>query len=215
MMVFSLSQILLFGTSRIAIARELTLDDVASFSLAARIALVLVFASQVPSIGLFRSVYRAEGDQIARFFAIWIVVLSAIAFVLTAAAHFGARWAVLGTEIPAPVFAALFPAVAIQTTIWVLNSNLEMFVVRELKSSAAATACFVIVFLGLLAGAALSWAGRLGLMTIIGVYSVGMLAMLLVQMRLLAGKGVRFRGAYFALPLAAAPALFYLLPAVT
>lgn len=213
MMIFGLSQILLFGTSRIAIARELSLADVAAFSLCARIALVLVFVSQVPSIGLFRSVYRLTGDAIARYFALWILVLSAISFGLCVAAHFGANLAVVGTDIPAAAFAYLFPAVAIQTTLWVLNSNLEMFIVRELLSRPAAIACFVIVAAGLAVGAALLLAGHLNLMVIIGIYSAAMLAMLVVQMRLLARKGAEFRNAYLALPLTAAPALLYLLPA--
>ena len=40
----------------------------------------LVFASQLPSIGLFRSVYRLGGPTIARYFTIWIAALSVIAW---------------------------------------------------------------------------------------------------------------------------------------
>lgn len=212
MMIFGLSQVLLFGTPRLAIASELTLGDVASFSLCARIALILVFASQVPSIGLFRSVYRLEGPTIARYFKWWIAALSAIALTLTVAAYFGAPLAVKGTDIPAATFIELFPAVAMQTTLWVLNSNLEMFIVRELLSRQAATACFAIVATGVLGATAISWLGELDLMAIIGIYSLAMLVMLLVQMQLLSTKGAQFRGAYLALPAVAAPCLMYLFP---
>jgi hypothetical protein len=50
-------------------------------------------------------------------------------------------------------------------------------------------------------------------MAIIGIYSLAMLAMLLVQMRLLATKGVRFGGTYLVLPVVMAPCLMYLFPA--
>ncbi len=213
MMFFGLSQMLLFGTARIAIARELSLADVASFSLCARITLVLVFASQVPSIGLFRPLYRLEGARIARYFTFWIVILSGIATILTAAAYWGARFAVVGTDISTTAFFAIFPAIAIQTTLWVLNSNLEMFVVRDLISRQAAIACFVVIACTALAGVVLSQWRHLGLMDIIDIYSAAMAVMLVVQMRLLARKGVKFRAAYFALPVTLAPWLFYALPA--
>mgnify|MGYP003347112845 CR=1 FL=1 len=87
-------------------------------------------------------------------------------------------------------------------------------VVRELQSRRAAIACLVIIGLGGLAGWGVSLAGRLDMTAILAVYSVAMLAMLLVQMRLLAHKGVPFRGAYAALPLAAAPLLIHLLPRI-
>jgi hypothetical protein len=213
MMIFGLSQALLFGTPRLAIAKQLTLNDVACFSLCARIALVLVFASQVLSIGLFRSVYRMEGASIGRYFKWWIAALSVISMTLTIAAYFGAPLAVKGTDIPAATFVALFPAAAMQTTLWVLNSNLEMFIVRDLLSRQAAMFCFAIVAAGLLVAAVVSWLVGLGLMAIIGIYSLAMLAMLLVQMRLLASKGVRFGGTYLVLPMVMAPCLIYLFPA--
>ena len=214
MMVFGLGQLMLFSTARLAIAHEGALTDVASYSLCARIALVMVFASQILNVGLFRTVYRASGEMIARYFAIWIAVLSLLAFAVSLAGYFGATLAVLGTQIAPSSFAFVFPIVAMQTTIWVLNSNLEQFVVRDLLSRPAAVASFVIVGAGALVMLGLSAAGRLDLMAILGVYSVGMLAMLLAQMRLLAHKGVAFRGAYFVLPLAALPLLIYLLPYV-
>jgi hypothetical protein len=213
MMVFGMGQLMLFTTVRLAIAQEGALSEVATYSLCARLALVLVFASQLVNVGMFRAVYRMSGEAIARYFAIWMVVLSALAFAVSLAAHFGASLAVYGTAIAPASFAALFPVVAMQATIWVLNSNLEQFVVRDLLSRPAAIASFVIVGAGALAMFGLSALGRLDLTAILIVYSVAMLAMLLVQMRLLAHKGVPFVGAYFTLPLAAAPLLIYLLPA--
>lgn len=212
MMVFGLGQLLLFSTARLAIAQGGALTEVASYSLCARIALILVFASQMLNVGLFRTVYRASGAAIGRYFAVWIAVLSLLAFGVALAGHFGAGMAVLGTEIAPSSFAILFPIVAMQTTIWVLNSNLEQFVVRDLLSRPAAIASFVVVGASALVMLGLSAIGRLDLMAILAVYSLAMLAMLLVQMRLLAHKGVAFRGAYLVLPLAASPLLIYLLP---
>ena len=120
----------------------------------------------------------------------------------------------MGTDTSPAAFAALFPLVGVLTTLWVLNSNLEMFVVRELQSRPAAIACLVIIGLGGLAGWGVSLAGRLDMTAILAIYALAMLAMLLVQMRLLAHKGVPFRGAYAALPLAAAPLLIHLLPRI-
>ena len=57
-------------------------------------------------------------------------------------------------------------------------------------------------------------AANSGVMIRMAIYALAMLAMLLVQMRLLAHKGVPFRGAYAALPLAAAPLLIHLLPRI-
>lgn len=212
MMVFGLGQLMLFTTARLAIAHEGALSEVASYSLCARIALVMVFASQILNIGLFRTVYRASNEAIARYFAAWIAALSLLAFAVGLGGYFGADLAVLGTEIAPGSFAVLFPVVAMQTTLWVLNSNLEQFVVRDLLSRPAAIASFVIAGAGGLVLLGLSSIGRLDLMAILAVYSVGMVAMLLVQMRLLAHKGVAFRGAYVVLPLAASPLLIYLLP---
>lgn len=214
MMVFGLGQLLLFSTARLAIAQGGALTEVASYSLCARIALVLVFASQILNVGLFRTVYRASGEAIGRYFAVWIAVLSLLALAVTFAGHFGAGLAVFGTEIAPLSFSVLFPIVVMQTTIWVLNSNLEQFVVRDLLSRPAAIASFVVVGASALVMFGLSAMGRLDLMTILAVYSVAMLAMLLVQMRLLAHKGVAFRSAYLVLPLAASPLLVYLLPPV-
>jgi O-antigen/teichoic acid export membrane protein len=212
MMFFGVSTLLIFGTARIAIANRLSLADVGTFSLCARISLVMVFTSQVLTTGLFRSVYRLEHAAIARIFSLWTIVLSGIAFALTLIAHFGAHLLVAGTNIPAASLALIFPAVATQTTLWVLNSNLEMFITRELVARQAATYCLVIAAIGLGVGLILSAAGLLSLMVIINVYSIAMLALLLAQMRLLSRQGISFRLAYPVLPLVAACWLVYLLP---
>lgn len=212
MMFFSVSMLLIFGTSRIAIAKALTLADVACFSLCARIGLMLVFASQILTTGLFRTVYQLGNEEVARVFTLWIVVLSGIALLLTVGGHFAAPLLVAGTNIPAVSFAAVFPPVAIQMTLWVLNSNLELFVVRDLLARQAAVACVVIAALAFAAGLAMAGFGVLGLMSIINLYSLAMLVLLLTQMKLLSRQGVRFRSAYFALPLVATPSLILLLP---
>jgi hypothetical protein len=212
MMLFSAAMALIFGTIRIAIAQELVLRDVACFSLCARICLVLIFVSQALVTGLFRPIYKAAGEAIARAFSFWIMALSGIALVVAIAGYYGAPLLVAGTTTPAADFAAVFPAVVVQTTFWVLNSNLEIFVVRELLSRQASVACVVFAATGLAVGAAAVALGLLSLMTVINIYSVLMASLLLTQMRLLSRKGIDFRRAYWALPLLAAPGLVYLLP---
>jgi len=212
MMMFAAAISLIFGTIRIAIAQELVLGDVARFSLCARICLVLIFVSQTLVTGLFRPIYKAGGEAISRAFSLWILALSAIALVVAIAGYYGAPLLVAGTTIPAADFAAVFPAVVIQTSLWVLNSNLEIFVVRELLARQASVACVVIAAGGLAVGAAVTALGLLTLLTVINLYSVLMAILLLTQMRLLLRKGIDFRRAYWALPLLAAPGLIYLLP---
>jgi len=212
MMLFGAAIALIFGTIRIAIAQELVLRDVACFSLCARICLVLIFVSQTLVTGLFRPIYKAGGEAITRAFSLWIPALSAIALVVAIAGYYGAPLLVAGTTTPAADFAAVFPAVVIQTSFWVLNSNLEIFVVRELLSRQASVACVVIAASGLAVGTAVTALGLLTLMTVINLYSVMMAILLLTQMRLLLRRGIDFRRAYWALPLLAAPGLIYLLP---
>jgi hypothetical protein len=212
MMLFGGAMMLIFGTIRIAIARELALADVACFSLCARICLVLIFVSQALATGLFRPIYQAGGETIARGFRLWIVALSAIAFVVAIIGRYGAPVLVAGTTTPPADFAAVFPAVVVQTSIWVLNSNLEIFVLRELISRQAAVACVVIAALGLAIGAAVVALGLLNLMCVINLYSALMATLLLTQMKLLSRKGIDLRRTYWALPLIGAPGLLYLLP---
>ena len=187
----------------------------ACFSLCARIALVLVFASQILSVGLFRSVYRMNPERIGWIFARWVAVLSGLGFVVTLVSHFTGHFLVAWTEIPAAAFVRIFPLVTIQTTLWILNSNLEMFVVRDLLSRQATIACLSIVGIGVIVGLGLFRWIPATLPAVIWLYSIAMLAMLLVQMRLLARKGVSFRSAYFVLPLVASPWLIELLPAIS
>lgn len=213
MMFFGLTQMLMFGTARLAIGAELGLTDVASFSLCARVALVLVFTSQILNVGLFRSVYQMEPRTMGRVFAIWTAALAALGVLVALAGHFGGGLLVAGTDISSRAFVATFPLVVVQTNLWILNSNLEMFVVRELLSRQAAVACLSVVGLGLVAGLVLSAWGWVSLPILIWLYSVAMVVMLLLQMRLLSRKGVNFRSAYIALPLIGAPWLVTLLPA--
>jgi hypothetical protein len=212
MMFFGAAMMLIFGTIRIAIAKELALADVARFSLCARICLVLIFVSQALATGLFRPIYQAGGHAIARGFTLWVIALSGIAFVVAIIGYYGAPLLVAGTTTPPADFAAVFPAVVVQTSIWVLNSNLEIFVVRELISRQAAIACIVIAATGLAVGVAVAASGLLGLMTVINLYSALMAILLLTQMRLLARQGIDLSAAYWVLPLVAAPGLLYLLP---
>jgi hypothetical protein len=213
MMFFRLAQLLLFGTARIAIGKALGLDDVASFSVCARIALLLVFINQVLNIGLFRSVYRMEIATIGRAFSLWIVALAGLGCLVAVVGRFAGPLLVAGTGVPASALVDIFPLVVIQTLLWILNSNLELFVVRELLSRQAATACILVVALGLVVGVSLFEWRYLSLSILMSLYCLGMCAMLIIQMLLLSRKGVVFRHAYAALPLVASPGLLYLFPA--
>jgi O-antigen/teichoic acid export membrane protein len=212
MMLFGTATLLLFGTLRIAIDRALTLSDVAAYSLCARITLVLVFVSQILSTGFFRQLYQMESAEISKIFTVWIVALASVASAMALVAHYTADILVIGTAIPATLVTAIFPSVATQTVLWILNANLEIYIVRELLSRRAALIFVGTAAAGACAGLLLHWAGLLGLATLINLYSVAMVAVLLMQMRLLSRKGLRFERAYLALPLVAAPMLVALLP---
>jgi O-antigen/teichoic acid export membrane protein len=212
MMFLGLANQVIFGTSRIAIAQELSLADVASFSLCARLTLILVFVSQVLSTGFFRSLYQLDNNAIARIFPKWLMALSGVALVLAATAYFSAHLLVIGTDIPAASLAAIFPAVTIQTTLWILNSNLEMYVTRELIARQVAIVFVVIAAAGLALGVVVSALGQLDLMAIINIYSLVMLIALLAQMVILSRRGISFGSSYRLLPMVAAPWLLLLLP---
>jgi O-antigen/teichoic acid export membrane protein len=211
-MLFASSSLLVFGTMRIAIGRTLSLADVAAYSLCARVSLILVFLSQVLATGFFRRLYQMEGAEVSKIFTAWIVVLSGSATVLAVAAHFAAPLLVVGTDISAVKVDALFASVTVQTSLWILNSNLEMYIVRELKSQQAALVFVLTAAAGLVAGAILHAAGTLDLAMIVNLYSFAMIGVLLIQMRLLSAGGIRFIRAYLALPLLAGPWLVGLLP---
>lgn len=212
MMLYGIANLLIFGSPRLAIAAALTLSDVAGFSLCVRIAAVLIFVSQALQIGLARSLYMAKSATIGPLMNIWIAVLSGIALVLTLLAYFTSPLLVAGTGISAAAFMAIFPAVATQTTLWVLNSNVEMYVTRELISHKASIVLVVIGCLGLGVGTVLFVAGVLSLTVLVNMYSVVMAVTLLAQMRLLSRQGMSFRTAYLILPLTCTPLLVLLLP---
>jgi O-antigen/teichoic acid export membrane protein len=214
MMFYGISNMLIFVSPRLAIAAALTLSDVAAFSLCARIAAILVFVSQALQIGLMRTLYTMESATFGRIMNVWIVALSGIALALTVLAYFTAHLLVAGTSISAASFMAIFPAVATQTVLWVLNSNLEMYVNRELVSRQAAILLLKIASVGLIAGVALFGLGLLNLPVLINTYSVVMMVTLVAQMRLLSRRGMSFRTSYLVLPLTCAPLLVALLPSI-
>lgn len=212
MMLFSASSLLIFGTLRIALGRSLTLSDVASYSLCARVTLLLVFISQVLATGFFRQLYQMEGADVSRIFTAWVVALAGASTVLAIVAHFASDLLVIGTAIPADNVKAIFPAVTVQTVLWILNSNIEMYIVRELVAQKAAQIFVLTAATTLAVGLLLHALGLIGLLTIINLYSVAMAAVLVIQMRLLSRHGVSLERSYWGLPLVAGPLLVYLLP---
>jgi O-antigen/teichoic acid export membrane protein len=211
-MYFGASLMLIFATPRMVIAKELTLADVACFSLCGRIAMVMIFVNQIISTGLFRTIYQMDHGSLAKIFAHWTAALSILATLLTVGAYFAAPLMVLGTDIPAASVSAIFPAIMTQATIWVLCSNLEMFIVRDLVSKQAAVACVAIAALGLVVGLLVRTLGLVSLLTIVNLYALAMAGLLLAEMQILSRKGMTFRTAYLTLPLVCLPYLVYLLP---
>lgn len=204
-MFYGASSLLIFATPRLAMARSLTLNDVACFSLFARLTLVLVFLNQLLVTGFFRRLYQMRPEDFDRIYSLWIVVLSTAALIMTIAGLYAAPLLVAGTEIPVSAVATIFPAVAVQTTLWVLNTNLEIFVVRELRSHQASIAFVIVAAAGLAAGLGLAHLGLLDLTWLLAVYSVAMFVVLVAQMRLLADAGLAMARSYVVLPLAGAP----------
>lgn len=210
MMLYGVVNSAIFATPRLAIAKVLTSSDVASFSLCARIALILVFVNQVISTGLFRQLYELEKARVGQLLMLWIVFLSVFSAALTVAALYLSDWMVLGTDIPSSLVASLFPAVTVQAVLWILNSNLQNFVNRELASRLATLALLLAAFGGLAVGA-VAWELKiLRLHTLISIYSGVMVVTLLAQMRILSRAGIPFGRAYAALPLIGVPLLSYL-----
>lgn len=211
MTLYGLVSFVIFGTSRISIAKFLTIADVASFSLCARIALVLVFLHQILSTGFFPRLYQMEKKDVGRIMAIWIVALAAFALAIATAGHFLGAILVIGTEVSAETIAPIFPIVVVQTTLWILNSNLELYINRELLAHRASLILGALVVFAAGLGMILHAASHLTLLTIIYLYSGVMLASLVVQMKLLARHGFSFKLCYAVLPLVASPLLLSLL----
>lgn len=210
MMLYGVANSAIFATPRLAIAKVLTSSDVASFSLCARTALVLVFVNQVISTGLFRQLYELEKEKVGQILMLWIVLLSVFSAAFTVAALYFSDWLVLGTDIPSSLVVSLFPVVTVQVVLWILNSNLQNYVNRELASRLATLVLLLAGFAGLAVGA-VAWEFQvLRLHTIISIYSGVMFVTLLAQMRILSRAGVPFGWAYAALPLIGAPLLAYL-----
>jgi hypothetical protein len=141
-----------------------------------------------------------------------VLALAGASTLLAVVAHFTSDLLVIGTAIPAASVKAIFPAVTVQTVLWILNSNLEMYVVRELLARKAA-AIFVLTAAAALAiGLLLNALGMIGLLTIINLYSAAMAAALMIQMRVLSRHGVSLERCYLGLPLVGVPLLVSLLP---
>lgn len=203
---------IIFGTIRIAIERALDLSDVAAFALCARVTVLLVFLRQVLETAFVRHLYVMAGDKLGPLFSVWLLVMAAATMGVALAGHYFPDLIVLGTAIPAAKVKALFPLVTVQTALWSLNSNLEMFTVRDLLSRQAATASTLVVAGALVIGLMLHSLGVLNLALIVNIYSGVMATALIIQMVLLSRKGMRFGWGYLGLPLVGMPLLVTLLP---
>ena len=211
MTLYGVMTVTIFGTSRIVIAQALSITDVASFSLCARLALILVFIHQVTSTAFFRHLYQLNTDAVGRVLAGWIVVLSLTALAIAVIAQLLAPWLVIGTQVPPSAIVPIFPAVIVQTVLWILNANIELYINRELLGRKASLLLAGLAIAAALAGFYLSETRQLSLLAIINIYSALMLAALIGQMILLSRKGFSFTACYAVLPLVATPLLALLL----
>lgn len=210
--LYSLSLLSIFASPRIVIAQILSISDVATFSLCLRLAVVLVFPHQMLGATFFVQLYQLEAAMVGRVMALWIVVLAILATVFAIGTRLLSPWLVLGTQVPAEAVASILPAVIVQTVLWILNANLEMFVNRELLSRQAALVLAGLTLVTVAVGLVLHLSGELGLHAVIHLYMALMLASLIAQMRLLARRGFRFGWCYVALPLSGLPLTASFLP---
>jgi hypothetical protein len=213
MTLYTLSALVMFGTPRIAIAQALTITDVSTYSLCARVATFLVFPHQLLGTGLFRQLYQMKIELVGRLMAAWMVVISLIGLAFAIITRLTSPWLVLGTDVPNTAIVHLMPAVTVQTVLWILNANLEMFVNRELISRTASIALIGLAAAAAGIGFALHAAGMLPLLTVIYLYIGLSLVSLTIQLMLLARKGFAAAPCFAALPLVASPLLVQLLPA--
>jgi O-antigen/teichoic acid export membrane protein len=212
MMFYGFTLMAIFSTPRIVIAMVSSITDVATFSLCSRLALVVILIHQLLSTGFFRQLYQLEKERVTAVLAAWIVAISGVGVVVAVIARYTADWLVIGTSVPAAAIIPIFPAIIVQTLLWVLNANLEIFVNRELISHRAAIAMVGPIAVAAAIGWWLHTTGHLSLATIIDVYTGLILTSLLTQMFLLAREGFPFKRCYAVLPLTAAPLLVLLLP---
>ncbi len=212
MMFYGFLTFAIFGTPRIAIAKALNLEDVVSFSLCARIALILVFIHQVLSTGFFRQLYQMDNTRVGHILAGWIVVLSGIALSFAVATRYLSGLLVMGTAVPSAAIVPLFPPIIVQTTLWVLNANVELYVNRDLIARKASFMLGGLCLVALAIGLVLRETGQLSLQTIIYTYAGLALVSLISQMSLLSRKGFAFGPAYTVLPFTFSPLLVGLLP---
>lgn len=213
MMLYGLSIILLFGTSRMAIGRGLGLADVAVFSVCARLTAMLLFANQIFQIGFIQYLYRLKGDAIARIFPYWTMALCAAALMLALVGYFSSELIVAGTSIPASAVAKVFPSAVVLSTLSILNANIELYINRELASRQAAVALTVISVVGFVVGIILLRLDVLNLASVVDLYSVAMGVALVVQMRILVRHGLSFGWSYLVLPMVVLPWFVHFLPA--
>jgi O-antigen/teichoic acid export membrane protein len=212
MMLYSFANMAIFGTARIVIAKYLSLSDVASFSLCSRVALILIFLNQLLATGFFKQLYQMDYARLSRIMAAWMVVLSSIAFAFAAIGHYAGEWLVIGTSVPVSAVLPILPAVIMQTALLVFNSNLEIFVNRELISHRAAMVMGPLIAVAAAAVVAIHLVGAMSLMAVIHVYTALMIGSVVSQMMLLGREGFSFKLCYALLPLTAAPLLVSLLP---
>lgn len=213
MMLYGLAILLVFGTQRMAIGRGLGLADVAIFSVCARLTAGLLFANQIFQIGFIQYLYRLKADSLARIFPFWTIALCFAALALALVGYFGSALIVMGTNIPVSAVTKVFPSVVVLSTLSILNANIEMYINRELVSHRAAVALTVIAALGCIAGIVLLRFEVLNLTGLVDLYSVAMAVALVVQMRILARRGLSFGWSYPVLPLVALPWFVHFLPA--
>ena len=185
--------LLVFGVTsslRLFIGFYLPLDDVAVYSLCARICLALVMVHQLAATGLFAQIYGLAPERCDRWFSLCLGGLVVFGVVLTAGANLFAthwRWGALDMS----ALRIVFPIVCAQTVLWIVSAWLDMLVNREGLAgwSAGMLAVLLAGFTGCVAG--LDALGALRLSTVNLLFAGFLFAAVMGQVRLLAHRGLR------------------------
>ena len=204
--------LMVFGVTaslRLFLGICLPLDDVAVYSLCARICLALVVLHQLAVTGLFTQIYTLPAERCDRWFASCLGGLVLVGALLTVGAGEFAAHGSWGT-IDMAAFAHVFPIACAQTVLWIVSAWLDMLLNRE--GLAGRSALLLGAVLGGFAAsvAGLEALGGFTLVTANLAFAGFLLAGVLGQLALLARSGVplpRLTRTVWLVPALALPAL--------
>jgi O-antigen/teichoic acid export membrane protein len=192
--VMMINALLMFFTTsslRLFIGHYLSLEDVALYSLCARICLALVFIHQLVVTGLFAQIYTLSDARFDRYFSACLGGLLGFGIALnTGFSWFADRWH--WGSLDMATLHGLFPIVCAQTVLWIATAWFEMLIVREGLAATSATVMALLFSTFVAVVAVLDVAGWLGLITINLVFGSVLFVSVLCQIQLLARQGLRF-----------------------